>query len=96
MTVFCSACKKEEVINKGEITFWTDFNAGAPIYVTINGSTGSITEYFSSEPRCESNGCYSTGLLDYGSYNFTAVSGSYKWSGTVSLYNSCKKFRLYK
>lgn len=87
-----TSCKKDP----GKIIFWVDSDLGCgTIDVTINGSTKTITSFYSgSTPDCDASGC-ATFSLDPGSYNWTASCSGLSWSGTNEVTsNGCFKMQL--
>ncbi|MBC7641435.1 MAG: hypothetical protein H7174_03715 [Flavobacterium sp.] len=80
----------------GDAMFWTASDLGVGnISVTCNGSTKSVTGYFSAgTPSCGSSGAASF-TLNPGTYPFNASGGSLTWSGTITVTsNGCSKFQL--
>ncbi len=80
----------------GKIVFWVDADLGCGVIdVTINGTTKSITSYYSgSTPSCDDAGC-ATFELAPGSYNWTAACTGSTWSGTSTVTTEgCFKMQL--
>ncbi len=87
-----TSCKPDP----GKIIFWVDADLlCGPIDVTINGSTKTISSYYSSStPDCDATGC-ATFSMDPGSYNWTATCTGSNWSGTNTVTtNGCFKLQL--
>lgn len=80
----------------GNAMVWTqvDHSCGN-INVTINGTTKTISSYYSSgAPSCGASGCANF-TLNPGSYNVTASCSSKSWNGTVSVTaDGCYKLQL--
>lgn len=80
----------------GSAMIWTQVDHGCGnISVTVNGSTQTISSYYSSgAPSCGASGCANFSLPP-GSYNVTASCSSKNWSGTVTVTaNGCYKLQL--
>lgn len=76
------------------LTVWSDFS-GAPISVYINSDyEGSITQYYSSNPGCNSSGCVNVTFVSTGKYSYSASDGTHKWSGTGTISGSCNTLNL--
>jgi hypothetical protein len=82
ITITFSSCKQDP----GKVVFWTNSNLGCgPIDVTIDGTTNSITSFYSaSTPDCGSAGC-ATFNLGAGTHNWTASCTGLNWSGTITI-----------
>lgn len=80
----------------GKALFWTSSDLGCgSITVTLSGSTGTISQYYSSgTPDCGASGCANFSL-PAGSYNFTAKCSTKNWSGTITITaDGCSRMRL--
>ena len=90
----CNYDEKGGCIDKGKVTFWNDYISGSHISVTINGATESMVTEYTSEPNCDATGCANFSLCP-GTYNYTAISSTGSWGGTVTVTeNGCIKVRL--
>lgn len=70
------SCKYE-----GKATFWYDTN-GSDATVTINGLSAFVTEFYTTNPNCNSTGC-AVFTLPIGAYSYHAVSSFSTWDGSV-------------
>ena len=80
---------------QGKATFWTqkDHCCGT-ITVSVAGSSGSVSQFYSATPECGATGCANF-TLPAGNHTFTAKCGSYSWSGTVTVTeNGCFRMQL--
>lgn len=80
----------------GNAVFWIGSDLGhGNITVTCNGSSQTISSYYSSgNPSCGSTGCANFSL-NPGTYSFSAVAGSYSWDGYITVTgNGCIKQQL--
>jgi hypothetical protein len=82
----------------GNVTFWFASNM-ASATVTINGQTGTITQYYpGGAPSCNAAGCANFSL-PVGTYYYTAQSSQYTWgvstpvTATVTV-NGCATYQL--
>lgn len=94
--LFTTSCKKEEEAKYGQILFWTNFNNGSDIAVYVGDEHGTITHFTATAPVCGSAGSYTTGLMPYGKYTYSASSTGWTWKGSVNLNTTCEKFELTK
>ena len=103
ITVAANGCSKVQLTapvnttTTGKATFWISSDlACGPITVTCNGSTGSITSYYTSgTPACGASGCASF-TLNPGTYTYSGKCSSKTWSGTVTVSsNGCSTIRFY-
>jgi len=77
------------------VTFWTASSSFGTIYVTLNGQTKSITNYYSSIPSCSATGC-ATFTVPSGTYSINASANSgATWSGTNTFTSNCTTLELY-
>jgi hypothetical protein len=82
--------------NKGQAMFWLSSDpACGTITVYCNGTSGNITNYYSSGiPNCGANGC-ATFDLNPGTYHYTAECSGHSWDGYVTVYaNDCSTMKL--
>lgn len=70
----------------GNATFWTQSDLGCgSIAVTLNGSTQSITGYYSTgTPSCGATYCANYTLAP-GTYSYTASCSGYTWSNNITV-----------
>ncbi|HEX2208322.1 MAG TPA: hypothetical protein VHG93_11620 [Longimicrobium sp.] len=80
----------------GQIVFWTDNAALAPITVNVNGESGSIAAAHATPPACGAAGAY-TVTLPAGQHAFTGANGAgVAWNGSVTATaGTCTAWRLY-
>ena len=80
----------------GQVVFWTDNAALAPIAVDVNGTSGSISSAHAAAPACGAAGAY-TVTLPAGSHTFTGSNGAgFSWNGSVPVAaGGCTPWRLY-
>ena len=72
----------------GNVVFWYN-SAGSDATVSINGSTGYVTGWYTSTPSCGAS-AGANFVLPVGTYNFSAASTFSNWSGTVTINkNAC-------
>ena len=81
----------------GSAMFWNcvTCNGNLPIYVTIDGTTKSITNAYSSTPSCGTADCANF-TLKVGNYSYTATDNIISnWSGTITVTKGvCTKVQL--
>lgn len=106
ITVTANGCSKLKLLpvsgggggggSTGNAMVWTqiDHSCGT-ISVSINGTTKTITSYYSSgAPSCGATGCANF-TLNPGTYNVTASCSSKSWNGTVIVTSGgCYKLQL--
>ena len=80
----------------GQVVFWTDDAALAPITVNVNGTSGNISSAHAAAPACQAAGAY-TVTLPAGSHAFTGSNGAgLAWNGNVPVTaGGCTTWRLY-
>ncbi|HLF33575.1 MAG TPA: hypothetical protein VI583_05035 [Cyclobacteriaceae bacterium] len=67
----CDPLLADDTVVDGKVMFWSSFD-GPPIDVYIDGNyKGTVSQFFSEEPQCESQGCV-TATLTPGTYTFYA------------------------
>ena len=80
----------------GNAMFWTQSDLGCgTISVTLNGSGGSISSYYSSgAPSCGASGCANF-TVPAGTYTFTASCSGQTWDGNITVSaGGCSKMKL--
>jgi hypothetical protein len=80
----------------GNAMVWTQIDHGCGnINVTINGTTKSISSYYSSgAPSCGASGCANFSL-NPGTYSVTATCSTKSWNGSVNVTSGgCYKLQL--
>ncbi len=80
----------------GNVIFWCNQDHGCGnISVTLNGSSGTISQYYSSStPSCGAGGSANFQLAA-GTYNYSAKCSKYTWNGSVTVSSGgCFKMRL--
>lgn len=80
----------------GQAIFWTASDLGVgSITVTCNGSTRTVSSYYSSgAPSCGASGAANF-TLNPGTYSYSASGGSLTWSGTINItIGGCSKLQL--
>jgi len=92
MAMTFTSCKQDP----GKVVFWVDADLGCgTIDVTIDGTTKTISSFYSgSTPDCDATGC-ATFQITPGSHNYSASCSGLSWSGTVNITsNGCLKTQL--
>lgn len=84
--------------SSGKISFYTNFKRAGQVDIYLEGTfIGTLTSYFNEgEPNCGQSG---TVTFEYkpGTYNYTASSDNYTWSGSITIYeNNCRLHGLTK
>jgi hypothetical protein len=82
--------------NTGNAMFWTSSDLGCGnITVNLSGSSGAISQYYSSgAPSCGSGGCANF-TLPPGTYSFTASCTNKTWSGSINInIDGCSRLQL--
>lgn len=80
----------------GKVMFWVSSDLGCgPISVSLNGSSGTITSYYSNNsPDCGGNGCANF-TLPPGNYSYSASCSNGTWNGSVLITSGgCYKIKL--
>lgn len=81
----------------GNVLFWVSSDLGCgKITVSINGKSGTISQYYSSgNPNCGDSG-NANFTLPVGTYEFTASCSDNIWESTITVTaGGCSKMRLY-
>lgn len=79
----------------GNATFWvqTDLGCGN-ITVVLNGTSGVISNYYSSNPSCNASGSANF-ELPAGTYSYSASCTNLTWNGTITITNGgCSTMQL--
>ena len=79
----------------GQVAFYTDVAALAPITVVVGGNTVRVTSAFSTAPTCGAGGT-GTMTLSPGSHSYSASNtAGTTWNGTITVAaGGCLRFRL--
>ena len=93
-----NGCKSKDIIEYGNITFWSNVNVdGGNISVTISDKgTRTITGYHEGAASVPCDVEYSAMFLNlpYGTYSYEASNPEYTWSGSIDLKQDCLTIKL--